>query len=75
MKEGWIQTMEIDVLVALFGDFYPLWIDSAGEGYLMYYGMSEHFREIEDGDDIPLYEATVMLGDAVNYIEFVEVEV
>jgi hypothetical protein len=66
--------MEIDVLVALFGDFYPLWIDSAGEGYLMYYGLSEHFREIEDGEEPPLYTASVILGDVMNYIEFEEVE-
>ena len=79
MLEGWIQTMESDVLAALFADFYPLWIDSAGEDYegnkyLMYYGLSEHFHEIEDGDEIPMYEATVILGEMVNYIEFTEVE-
>ena len=74
IAEGWIETMSLDVLVALFGDFYPLWIDSAGEGSLMYYGISEHFKEIENGDDVPLYEATVITGDMINYIEFDEVE-
>ena len=73
IQEGWIQNASLDVLVALFGDFYPLWIDSAGSGYLMYHGLSEHFREIEDGDDVPLYEATIILGELVNYIEFTEI--
>jgi hypothetical protein len=65
--------METDILVALFGDFYPLWIDYAGEGYLEYHGLSEHFREIEDDDDVPLYCATVILGDEYNFIEFEEI--
>ena len=73
IEEGWIQSCEADILVALFGDFYPLWIDSAGEGYLEYHGLSEHFREIEDGDDVPLYYATIMLGEQYNFIEFEEV--
>lgn len=66
--------MDQDVLVALFGDFYPVWIDYEYEGVKTYYGMSPHFREINEGDDIPLYEATVVMGDAVNFIEFKEVE-
>jgi len=72
--DGWLEEMDIDVLVALFGDFYPQWIDYEYAGTKTYYGMSEHFREIEDGDDIPLYEATVVLGDQMNFIEFKEVE-
>lgn len=73
IQEGWIQSMEVDILVALFGDFYPLWIDSAGEGYLMYHGLSEYFREIENGDDVPLYAAEVILGEVCNYISFEEI--
>lgn len=72
IADGWIQEMDQDVLIALFGDFYPLWIDSAGAGGLMYHGLSEHFREIEDGDEVPLYLATVILAEQFNYIEFEE---
>lgn len=73
IAEGWIQSVDLDILVALFGDFYPLWIDSAGDGWLEYHGLSEHFREIEDGEDLPLYSATVILGEMYNYIEFEEI--
>ena len=73
IADGWLEEMDIDVLVALFGDFYPTWIDYEYRGIKTYYGMSEHFREIEDGDDIPLYEATVILGEMANFIEFKEI--
>ena len=73
IQEGWIQKCDTDVLVALFGDFYPLWIDSAGDGYLEYHGLSEHFREIEDGEDLPLYFPTIIKGEEFNFIEFQEV--
>jgi len=78
IQEGWIQKSPPDVLVALFGDFYPLWIDSGGRdadgnAYLIYHGISEHFREINDGDDLPLYSPTIIIGEVCNYIEFEEI--
>lgn len=77
--EGWIQSASLDMLVSLFGDFYPLWIDSGGKdadgkSYLIYHGLSEHFEEIEDGDDVPLYSASIILGDVCNYIQFDKVD-
>jgi hypothetical protein len=70
LPEGWIQSNDLDILTALFSDFYPLWIDSAGDGALMYHGLSEHFKEIEDGDDVPQYGASVIIGEKYNFIEF-----
>jgi hypothetical protein len=40
----------------------------------MYHGLSEHFREIEDGEEPPLYCASLVVGEMINYIEFEEVE-
>ena len=72
IQTEWINSVSADVLSTLFGDFYPLWIDY-GDGYLEYHGLSEHFREIENGDEVPLYQASMVFGEMCNYIEFKEV--
>jgi len=72
IQTEWINSASADVLSTLFADFYPLWIDSGNE-CLEYHGLSEFFREIEDGADVPLYEVSMAFGEMCNYIEFKEV--
>ncbi len=74
IETGILQEMDVDILASLFGEFYPLWIDSTTEGMMEYHGMSEHFREIEIGEELPLYEAEVSMGDTIIFTKFVEIE-
>ena len=74
IESGILQEMGVDILSSLFSEFYPLWIDSTTEGIMEYHGMSEHFREIEYGDEIPTYEANIEIGEDLIWTKFIEVE-
>ena len=73
LPSDWVKETSTDILSTLFADFYPMWIDYAGEGYLEYHGVSEHFREIEIGEEIPEYSPDIRVGEKYNFIQFNEI--
>ena len=73
LPSDWVRENPTDILATLFADFYPLWIDYVADGYLEYHGLSEHFKEIEVGDEIPLYCPDIRVGEKYNFIQFNEV--
>ena len=55
-----LKSMEIEHLSALFGNFFPLTIESNPVNEMLtYWGTSMFFDEIEEGEKIPTYEAHI----------------
>jgi hypothetical protein len=56
-----MDNLDSDVLSALFSEFYPVWVDYEPHSpFRQYIGYSDHFRPIESGDDVPLYDVSIV---------------
>lgn len=62
ISEQLLSENEVDFFKAIFSNFFPIGIQpdySCGYNDKMYFGLSPYFDEIEEGEAVPEYMATI----------------
>lgn len=73
-----VLSMDQGALSTLFGNFFPLHTETNpifDSPLITYYGVSKHFKEIEEGEELPLYEPHIEFHEQndLHTIDFVEI--